>query len=109
MKKELELYELVLLVKFTTTEQETIAKIDSYRDFFTGKGSQVMVKNHGKISLAYPIKGFDSATYIQLVYLGNGNLIKELNTQIQRDESILRSITTKLVEQNTPEVFASAI
>ena len=49
MKKELQLYELVLLLKFTTTEQETNAKIDRYRDFFTEKGSQVMVKNHGKI------------------------------------------------------------
>ena len=109
MKKELQLYELVLLLKFTTTEQETNAKINHYRDFFTEKGSQVMVKNHGKISLAYPIKGFDTATSIQLVYLGNGELIRQLNTQIQRDESILRSITTKLVDKNTPELFVNTV
>ena len=31
MKKELELYELVLLLKFTATEQETISKTEFYR------------------------------------------------------------------------------
>ena len=31
LKKELELYELVLLLKFTTTDQETVAKIESFR------------------------------------------------------------------------------
>ena len=108
MTKELGLYELVLLLKFTTTEQETISKIENFRNFFTERGSQVMVKNHGKISLAYPIKGFDTATYIQLVYLGNGELIKQLNTQNQRDETILRAVTTKLVDQNIPELFANA-
>ena len=51
MKKELELYELILLLKFTTTEQETISKTTFYRDFLIGKGSQVLVKNQGKLSL----------------------------------------------------------
>jgi ribosomal protein S6 len=106
MKKELELYELVMLLRFTTTEQETTEKIERYRTLFTDKGSQVMVKNHGKISLAYPIKGFETAIYVQMVYLGNGELIKQLNTEIQRDETILRSITTKLHEQNIPELFS---
>ena len=53
-----------------------------------------MVKNHGNRSLAYPIKGFDTASYIQFVYVGD--LIKQLNVEIQRDEFILRAITTKL-------------
>ena len=49
MKKELELYELILLLKFTTTEEETIAKTTYYRDFLIGKGSQVLIKNQGKL------------------------------------------------------------
>ena len=50
MKKELELYELILLLKFTSTEAETNEKIQLYKDFLTEKGSQVMVKNQGKRS-----------------------------------------------------------
>ena len=67
-----------------------------------------MFKNHGKISLAYSIKGFDTATYVQVVYLGNGDLIKQLNTELQRDESVLRTVTTKLIDDNVAEMFKSA-
>ena len=66
MKKELELYELVLLLKFTATEGETNEKIQNYKEFLTARGSQVMVKNQGKRSLAYPIKGFETATLCNL-------------------------------------------
>jgi len=100
MKKELEIYELILLLKFTATEQEVSQKIDYYKNLLTEKGSQLMVKNYGKKSLAYPIKGFDMAISIQLVYVGNGDLVKLLNTEMKRDEAIIRAITTKLVEQN---------
>ena len=107
MSKELELYELILLLKYTSTEAETTEKVEHYRDFLTEKGSQVMVKNHGKKSLAYPIKGFEMATSVQLVYLGNDSLIRQINTQIQRDDSILRGLTTKLVDPAMMESFTS--
>ena len=69
MKKELELYELVFMLKFNLTDEQTSQKINEYRDFLTEKGSKVMVKLNGKRSLAYPIKGFDTASYVQIVYL----------------------------------------
>ena len=104
-KKELELYELVLLFKFTTVEETTRERIEFYRDFIKEKGTQVMVKNHGKKSLAYPIKGFETATSVQLVYPGNDTLIKQINVEIQRDEFVLRGLTTKLMDQNVAEMF----
>jgi ribosomal protein S6 len=105
MKKELELYELVLLLKFTTTEQETISKTEFYRNFLIEKGSQVLVKNQGKVPLAYPIKGFDIATSVQLIFLGNGTLLNQINVEIQRDETVLRAITTKLINQPPVEML----
>ena len=99
MKKELGMYELVLLFKYNSTEKTVAEKIEYYKEFLTQKGSQVMAKNCGKKSLAYMIKGFDSAVSVQLVFLGNGELLKSLNVEIQRDESILRAVTTKLVDQ----------
>jgi len=106
VKKELELYELVLLLKFTTVEDTTQERIDFYRDFIKDKGSQVMIKNHGKKALAYPIKGFEIATSIQLVYLGNDALIRQLNTELKRDDFVLRALTTKLNNQSVAEMFA---
>ena len=58
-----------------------------------------MVQNRGKRALSYPIKGYDSANYIQMVYLGNGQIVKDLNKEIKRDESILRNLTTRLPEE----------
>jgi small subunit ribosomal protein S6 len=107
MDKELELYELVLLMKLAS-EDEILNKVDSYRTFFTEKGSQAMIKNMGKKSLAYPIKGFETASYIQVVYLGNSELIKELNVVLQRDDFVLRAITTKLKDSKVAEMFAAA-
>ena len=47
-KKELELYELVLLIKFTAVDGAVNERVDFYRDFIKDKGTQVMVKNSGK-------------------------------------------------------------
>ena len=109
MKKEIGLYELVLLFSYTATEKEIVERVEYYRDSLLKKGSQVMVKNHGKRSLAYPIKGFETATFVQLVYCGNGDLIKEINVEIQRDDAILRAITTKLLDENVSEIFANSL
>jgi|TARA_B110000003_G_scaffold122005_1_gene124404 small subunit ribosomal protein S6 len=104
-KKELELYELVLLIKFTAVDGAVNERVDFYRDFIKDKGTQVMVKNNGKKSLAYPIKGFETATSVQFVYLGNDDLIRQINTQIQRDDFVLRGLTTKLMDQSIADMF----
>ncbi len=57
-----------------------------------------MVQNRGKRSLSYPIKGFETANYIQMLYLGNGKLVNLLNQEIKRDASVLRNMTTKVPE-----------
>ena len=104
MKKELELYELALLLKYTS-EDELAETLNGYQTLLTEKGSQVMFKNHGKISLAYNIQGFDTATYIQVVYLGNQTINQLLNTVLKRDNLVLRAVTTKLVDDNVSEMF----
>ena len=99
MKKEIELYEIIYLIKPSFTQQEISAKTDYYQTFLTQQGSQVMVQNRGKRPLSYPIKGFESANYIQMVYLGNGKIVTALNKEIKRDEAILRNITTRVPEE----------
>ena len=99
MKKEIELYESIYLLIPSFTQQEIASRIDYYQTFLTEQGSQVMVQNRGKRSLSYPIKGFECANYIQMIYLGNGKLINALNKEIKRDESVLRNITTRLPEK----------
>ena len=96
MQKELNLYELLYIVNSSFTEQELSKKVDFYKEFIVHSGSQVMVEKRGKRQLSYPIKGFETGNYIQMLYLGNGTLVKKLNSMLSRDDSVLRSITTKL-------------
>ena len=98
MKKEIELYEIIYLLNPSFTQQEVSSKINYYQTFLTNQGSQVMVQNRGKRTLSYPIKGFDTANYIQMVYLGNVKLVTALNKEIMRDEAVIRNMTTKLPE-----------
>ena len=96
MKTELELYEILYLINPNFTEQELEEKIEYYQNFLIPSGSQVVVQNRGKRNLSYAIKGFDVANYIQMMYVGNEQLIKALNVQINRDETVLRHLTTKV-------------
>tara|TARA_B100000524_G_scaffold102330_1_gene49117 strand:+ start:1454 stop:1768 length:315 start_codon:yes stop_codon:yes gene_type:complete len=103
MKKDLELYEVLYLVNPGFMDQELENKIEFYRNLLTGNGSSVMVQNRGKRSLSYRIKGFTTANYIQMVFVGNQKLIQKLDQQISRDESVIRHLTTKLPDRR--EIF----
>jgi ribosomal protein S6 len=105
MKKELEIYELILLLNPSLMEAELNKRVSYYQQLITEKGSQVRTKNHGKKSLAYPIKNCETAISLQFIYPGNGNLVQQLNTEIQRDESVLRATTTKLLYQNEAPIY----
>ena len=87
MYKELEYYEAIYLISPNLTEQEVSTKMEFYQNFLQNKGSQVTVQNRGKRSLSYPIKGFETANFIQMLYVGNGNLLKVLTKEILRDTS----------------------
>jgi|TARA_B100001094_G_C18123325_1_gene768061 small subunit ribosomal protein S6 len=96
MYKELEYYEAIYLISPNLTEQEVSTKMEFYQNFLQNKGSQVTVQNRGKRSLSYPIKGFETANFIQMLYVGNGNLLKVLTKEILRDARVLRHLITKM-------------
>ena len=100
-QKELNLYEIIYLVKANYTDQELAAGIDSYKDFITGAGSQVLIENRGKRRLSYPINGAETATYIQMLFLANGPLLNQINKRLGSDEGVIRHMTTCLKSHNT--------
>ena len=83
--------------------------MEKYKDFLIGKGAQIMFVQNRRIFFEDAIRTYSTkktnATYVQMLYLSNGSLIKQLNTEIQRDEEILRSVTTTILEQSIPDVF----
>ena len=57
-----------------------------------------MVQNQGRKTLSYPIKKFEAANFIQMVFLGNGKLLDSFTSTLRRDELVLRHLVTKLKE-----------
>ena len=47
MRKELELYEILVLLDPNLIDNEVATKIEFYQDFLTAKGSKVMVQTRG--------------------------------------------------------------
>ena len=101
MRKELELYEILFLLDPNFTEKELEDKISFYQNFLTAQGSKVMVQNQGRKTLSYPIKKFEAANFIQMVFLGNGKLLDSFTSTLRRDELVLRHLITKLKEPLT--------
>ena len=95
-QKELELYEVLILFDPNLIEIEVANKIQFYQEFLVNKGSKVMVQNQGRRGLTYAIKKAESASFVQIVFLGNGKLVELFNSTIGRDESVLRNVVTKL-------------
>ena len=98
MVNGLDIYDVLYLVKTNLTDEELVQKTDFYENFIKKNGSSSVVKKCGIKDLSYTIKKETSANYIQMVYIGNDNLVKLLNREMSRDDEILRYFTTKLAE-----------
>ena len=59
MRKELELYELILLLNYTLTEAETTEKVERYRDFLTEKTSDLLDRTQALKQSGYDVSTRD--------------------------------------------------
>jgi ribosomal protein S6 len=96
MKEKTKLYEITYLINPSFTKQGVSNKINYYLNLLIKKGSKAIIRKNEKRALNYPIKKFESANYIEMVYSGNGKLVTLLNKEIKRDEDVIRNITIKL-------------
>ena len=55
--------------------------------------------------LAYPIQNFKTAHYLYYTYEGVGNIVSELERQLNYDDAILRYLTIKLDKNSRTDVM----
>ena len=129
-KKKSVLYESRLIIKDTLSYEDNRKKILFYCNFLNHRGSKLwvgfshlgnvnpnylfsanrMVSTDGdKKALAYTINGVSTVNYINIVYWGNEHLIKLLKTEIQRDDFVLRELTTRYHIQNFPAILRTPL
>ena len=95
--KKLRDYELVLIISPEDVEEKFDAALDSVSQFITGKGGLVSdVERWGKKRLAYPIEHFTEGNYVFTRFSLEPGLSKELETNLQISEEVLRHLLVKI-------------
>jgi len=97
LKKMKNQYETVFIITPLVTEgqlKETVARI---RDLMTNNGAEIVFENNwGLRKLAYPIKKKTTGYYQLIEFRSEPDFIQRLETEYNREEKIIRYLTTKL-------------
>ena len=74
--------------------KEAVAKFET---ILTNNGAEIVFKNFwGMRKLAYPIQKKSTGFYQLIEYKAEGSVIETLETELKRDERIIRFLTVKL-------------
>jgi len=90
-------YELVVIISPEIVDEALDALIDNISQFVTGKGGTISdIERWGKRKLAYPISRFMEGSYVLLRFKLKPALGRELKTNLQISEEVLRHLLIRL-------------
>ena len=90
-------YETVFILTPVLSEEQMKEAVKKYEDHLTGAGAEIVhEENWGMRKLAYPIQKKSTGFYQLIEYKSEGNVIADVETELKRDERILRFLTVKL-------------
>lgn len=89
-------YELILLVSPQVADEQVGAVTEKFTGFVTNKGGTVTTVNPwGRRRLAYHIKDFQEATYVQANFTLDSKAATELTNQLNISEEVIRYLLTR--------------
>jgi len=90
-------YETVFIITPLVTENQLKETVTRFKDLMTQNGAEIIFENNwGLKKLAYPIKKKTTGYYFLIEFKSEPEFIQKLETEYNRDEKILRYLTTKL-------------
>ena len=90
-------YETVFIVTPVLSEDQMKEAVKKYEDHLAKVGAEIVHEEHwGMRKLAYPIQKKSTGFYQLIEYKAEGDVIADLETELKRDERILRFLTVKL-------------
>ena len=90
-------YELMVIFTPVLSEEDYKAAQKKFADLIKENGGEVTHENPwGLRSLAYPIQKKTTGMYLVLEYSAPSDLNEKLKIQLNRDENVLRHMTTAL-------------
>lgn len=90
-------YETVFIMTPVLSEEQMKEAVKKYQDYLAENGAEIVHEEHwGMRKLAYPIQKKSTGFYHLVEYKAEGSLIADFETQLKRDERIIRFLTVKL-------------
>lgn len=90
-------YETVFIVTPVLSEDQMKEAVKKYEDQLANAGAEIVHEEHwGMRKLAYPIQKKSTGFYQLIEFKAEGNVIADIETELKRDERILRFLTVKL-------------
>ena len=98
MEKVLNSYETLFVVDCSIGEEGVKSVVDKFTALIAENGTVENVDEWGKRRLAYPINDKNDGYYVLVNFKSEGSFTSELERLFGINESILRSIVIRLIE-----------
>ena len=90
-------YETVFILTPVLSEDQMKEAVAKFENLLTNNGAEIVFKDFwGMRKLAYPIQKKSSGFYQLIEFKAEGNVIDTLETELKRDERVIRFLTVKL-------------
>ena len=90
-------YETVFILTPVLSEEQMKEAVKKFEDLLTEKGAEIVFEDFwGMRKLAYPIQKKSSGFYQLIEYKAEGDAIATIETELKRDERVIRFLTVKL-------------
>ena len=90
-------YETVFILTPVLSEDQMKETVKKYEDQLTNNGAEIVhEENWGMRKLAYPIQKKSTGFYQLIEDKAEGNVIADVETELKRDERVMRFLTVKL-------------
>ena len=90
-------YETVFILTPVLSDEQMKEAVKKYEDYLTNAGSEIVHEEHwGMRKLAYPIQKKSTGFYHLIEFKAEGDVIANVETELKRDERVLRFLTVKL-------------
>jgi small subunit ribosomal protein S6 len=90
-------YETVFILTPVLSEAQVKEAVKKFKDFLTSNGAEIVnEENWGLKKLAYPIQKKSTGFYNLFQFKAEGSIIDKFETELRRDERIIRFLNVKL-------------
>lgn len=89
-------YETIYVLKPDVSDDFNLSLVKYYKAFIKKKGGEnIIIQPRGRRHLSYNISHYYDGIYVQMNYIGNGYIVKNLEKSMRFNDNIIRYLTVK--------------